>query len=134
MTAMAVADRPGWIADDLELHVVTPSYTSGTLDRLHALGYAVEELFFIIGADAFAEIESWYDYPAILGKTQFAVVSRPGHPVGSLPARLQTGTGRGQAPSQFLIDAPTADVSSTAIRGRLAAGQSISGMVPAAVQ
>jgi len=134
MTALAVADRPGWIADDVELRVGAPSYTSGTLTQLHTRGYTPEELFFVIGADAFAEIESWFDYPALLAKAQFAVVSRPGHPVTALPARLQTGTGRGQAPSQFLIDVPTADVSSTAIRGRIAAGQSIAGMVPAAVQ
>jgi nicotinate-nucleotide adenylyltransferase len=136
MTAMAVANRPGWTADDMELRVGAPSYTSATLDRLHALGYAAGELFFILGADAFAEIESWYDYPAILQKTQFAIVSRPGHAVGALPERLRLRSvpGTCQAPSQFLIDAPTADVSSTAIRARLAAGQSIAGMVPPAVQ
>src|SRR5438270_510618 len=59
MTAIAVSHRAGWKADDLELLVGAPSYTSGTLDRLHARGYAPAELFFIIGADAFAEIESW---------------------------------------------------------------------------
>src|SRR5437762_9462162 len=45
MTAMAVAGRAGWIADDLELRVGAPSYTSGTLDQLHARGYTPEELF-----------------------------------------------------------------------------------------
>jgi nicotinate-nucleotide adenylyltransferase len=134
MTAMAVADRPGWIADDLELRVGAPSYTSGTLTQLHARGYTPEELFFVIGADAFAEIESWFDYPAILTKAQFAVVSRPRYSVTQLPERLRAGTLPGQSPTQFLIDAPTADVSSTAIRGRIAAGQSIAGMVPPAVQ
>ncbi len=37
-------------------------------------------------------------------------------------------------PVIFLIDAPTADVSSTAIRRRRADGQSIAGMVPPGVQ
>ena len=37
-------------------------------------------------------------------------------------------------PLIILIDAPTADVSSTAIRQRIAAGESISGLVPARVQ
>src|SRR5438477_2282427 len=62
MTAMAVANRPGWIADDLELVAGARSYTSGTLDALHARGYSATELFFVIGADAFAEVQSWYDY------------------------------------------------------------------------
>jgi len=34
----------------------------------------------------------------------------------------------------ILLDAATADVSSTAIRGRLTLGQSIAGLVPARVQ
>jgi hypothetical protein len=38
------------------------------------------------------------------------------------------------APSIFLIDAPTADVSATAIRRRSAAGESIAGLVPTPVR
>ena len=37
-------------------------------------------------------------------------------------------------PMISLIDAPTADVSSTAIRARVAAGESIAGLVPPGVQ
>jgi len=39
-----------------------------------------------------------------------------------------------EVPVIFLLDAPTADVSSTAIRSRLATGAAIDGMVPARVQ
>jgi nicotinate-nucleotide adenylyltransferase len=146
MTAMAVASRTGWVADDLELRVGTPSYTSSTLGQFHARGYAAAELFFVIGADAFAEIESWRDYPSLLDQANFAVVSRPGSAVDRLPSmlprlapRMTSGTEveahlRPSTTSIFLITAPTADVSSTAIRSRIAAGQSIAGMVPAAVQ
>jgi nicotinate-nucleotide adenylyltransferase len=146
MTAMAVADHQGWTVDDLELQLGAPSYTSGTLEQFHGRGYAPSELFFVIGADAFAEIASWHDYPAILGKANFAVVSRPGHPVGALAQRLpalasqlvSVGArhvpGTCLAPLIFLIDAPTADGSSSAIRSRIAANESIAGMVPPAVQ
>jgi nicotinate-nucleotide adenylyltransferase len=34
---------------------------------------------------------------------------------------------------QFLIDLPTADVAATAIRKRLASGETVAGMVPPAV-
>ena len=54
----------------------------------HERGYAPSELFFVIGADAFADIETWKDYPRILDAAHFAVVSRPGHAGRELPERL----------------------------------------------
>ena len=108
-------------------------------------GTSPTELFFVIGADAFADIASWKDYPAILDRAHFAVVSRPGCPVDELPQTACRSSPRAwavairsrrvrQAPLIFLIDAPTADVSSTAIRRRLSEGESIAGLVPPAVQ
>ena len=47
-----------------------------------------EQLFFITGADAFADIASWHDYPAVLDRSHFVVVARPGHPLAGLRARL----------------------------------------------
>jgi len=139
MVALAVAGRPGWQASDLELSYETPSYTSTTLLRLRERGYDPTELFFVIGADAFAEIRSWKDYPHIMDETHFAVVSRPGCPVSDLRDRLPELAPRmvNGAPdgalatgvSIVLIDASTADVSSTAIRQRRLARLPISGMV-----
>ena len=139
MVAIAVQERPGWRAADLELRYDAPSFTSHTLDRLHALGYRPTELFFLIGADAFFEIASWRDYPHILEAAHFVVISRPRIPVREVAARLPHLSSRmvtrpadavsAAAPSIILIDAPTADVSSTAIREHLAAGESIAGLV-----
>jgi nicotinate-nucleotide adenylyltransferase len=144
MVALAVLDRPDWRAADLELRHDAPSFTSRTLDLFHERGYLSSELFFVIGADAFAEIASWRDYPKILDAAHFAVVSRPGSSVKELPRRLPKLADRMARPPIdevaqidpliILIDAPTADVSSTAIRDRLAAGESIDGLVPANVQ
>jgi nicotinate-nucleotide adenylyltransferase len=144
MVAIAVQGRPDWRAADLELRYAAPSYTSRTLDRFHDRGYAATELFFVIGADAFVEIASWRDYPTILESAHFVVVSRPGLPVARVPERLPHLNARmvtapadalsSAIPSIILIDAPTSEVSSTAIRERLGAGESITGMVPAGVQ
>jgi nicotinate-nucleotide adenylyltransferase len=143
MTAIAVAGRSGWQASDLELSQPSPSYTEATLGRLHQDGYRASELFFVIGADAFADIRSWKDYPRILDAAHFAVVSRPGSRVASLSQRLPELAARMKAPSGdvnaqevsiFLIDAATADVSSTAIRERRQQRQTISGLVPPGVE
>jgi nicotinate-nucleotide adenylyltransferase len=144
MVALAVLDRPQWRASDLELRSDAPSYTAFTLARFHDRGFAPSELFFILGADAFVEIGSWRGYPHILESANFAVVSRPGSSALDLPARLPALARRMTEPALpprahalpliFLIDQPTADVSSTAIRQRVASGDSIDGMVPPLVR
>jgi nicotinate-nucleotide adenylyltransferase len=144
MVALTVAGRARWHASDLELHRDEPSYTSATLLRLRQDGYRPTELFFIVGADAFVEVATWKDYPAIFTQAHFAVVSRKGWPAADLPQRLPALAGRmvrpGEAPSGvhetfiFLIDAQTADVSSTAIRTLRAGRQSIAGLVVPGVQ
>src|SRR4029453_6184 len=107
-------------------------------------GYSAAELFFVIGADAFAEIESWKDYPAILDQAHFAVVSRPRFHVSELAGRLPDLKSRMTVPpiDEFaqmepvilLIDGVTADVSSTAIRRCVAERESICGLVAPSVQ
>jgi nicotinate-nucleotide adenylyltransferase len=157
MVAMAIAGRPGWRALDLELGQATCSYTADTLRHFHAVGFVPVELFFIAGADAFLEIATWKDYPAILDLAHFAVVSRPGLSVDELPARLpalasrmrnlegpRAGVAADAKPRPtpdpcdrtviFLITATTADVSSTAVRRARLAHRSIAGLVPGSVE
>jgi len=139
MTALAVAGRDGWQASDVELRHEAPSYTATTLGRFHQQGYQPTELFFLIGADAFAEITTWREYPLILNRAQFAVVSRPAYPVARLREQLpgladrmvvvERGDEPPAEPSIILIDGVTADVSSTAIRAKLSAGESLEGLV-----
>jgi nicotinate-nucleotide adenylyltransferase len=144
MVAIAVQERPEWRASDVELRFDAPSYTSRTLARFHERGYEPAQLFFLIGADAFAEIISWKDYPNILEAAHFVVVSRPGFPAREMRERLPQLSARmvtqpiealnATMPLIILLEARTADVSSTAIRGRLTLGESIAGLVPARVQ
>ena len=140
MISLAAAGRNGWRASDLELRVETESYTSSTLQKFHERGYAPAELFFIIGADAFSEIASWKDYPAVLEYAHFAVVARPGYPISDLPHRLPTLADRMVKPPLdtishldpmiVLIDAPTSNTSATAIRDKRGRGESLAGLVP----
>ena len=50
--------------------------------------------FFITGADAFAEIDTWSRYPQVLEMAHFVVVSRPGHAAAALPSKLPALTAR----------------------------------------
>jgi nicotinate-nucleotide adenylyltransferase len=84
------------------------SYSIDTIERVRA---TAEEPYFIIGADAFAEIATWHRWQDLVRLTEFIVVTRPGHhydaPPGSRVHRLDT------------VALP---VSSSEIRRRLAAG------------
>jgi len=143
MVALAIPKHQNWRASDMELRHDTVSYTVDTLEKFIERGYVRSELFFIIGADAFASIDQWRDYPRILDLANFAVVSRPRARVAMLKERLPQLMTRMAAPGEpvpagetriFLIDAQTADVSSSAIRANCEAGKSIEGMVTPIVQ
>jgi len=145
MAALAIQRRPGFAVSDLEMRSTDPSYTSTTLDRLTESGVNTMTCYLAIGADAFREIGTWKAYPELLDRCSFVVVSRPTCRVttlrGTLPdlaARMTDvapdGPIRAAAePGIFLVDAPTAPVSSTDIRRRVAEGAPIEDLVPAAV-
>ncbi len=148
MVALAVNGVDGLSVSDIELTTPGPSYTADTLARMReALGLQASQVFFITGADAFAEIETWSRFPEVLDLAHFIVVSRPGVSVATLRQRLPalkarmrlplrrsaSGTAEGKT-SIFLVDAPTTDASSTEIRRLLRAALPIQGLVPAAIE
>ena len=147
MVALALQGQAGLTVSDIEMLAGGPSYTSATLDRLAASGIDTRTCVLVVGADAFLDIESWKAYPAFLDRCSFAVVSRPNQPVAGLRAAVPALASRmidagseanarphlAGNPAVFLVDAPTAPVSSTDIRRRVAEGASIHEFVPAAV-
>lgn len=148
MVRLGVADTPGWEVSDLELTREGPSYTYDTLATIAREGLNPLQMFFITGADAFAEIATWRRYPDVLDLAHFVVVARPGTTLDSLAARLPALTSRmitasafisptrptsPTSPKVILLEAATPDVSATDIRQRVARGESIEGLVPAAV-
>jgi nicotinate-nucleotide adenylyltransferase len=128
MAAMAAAEGHRLTASDLELLREGPSYSSLTLERLHADGLEPSQLYFILGTDAFSEIATWHNYPRLLDLSNFVVISRPGCSVTKLEARAST-TGT----DIFYVIGDTPDISSTQIRRRIAAGEPIDGLVPRSV-
>lgn len=92
----------------------TRSYSIDTIEKLRARLSPADELFFIIGADAFAEIRTWRRWQDVERSVVFIVVSRPGSayeaPAGSRVER---------------VDQVELPVSSSEIRARLAAGEQV---------
>jgi nicotinate-nucleotide adenylyltransferase len=147
MVSLAVAPHPSFMASDVELGRPGPSYTADTLRRLHEVGYEASQLFFILGTDAFAEIATWRDYPAVLDLAHFVVVARPGQAIGlmserasDLVARMRLlvdgvpGGAAGPECAVFVLNAVTPHVSSTEIRDRAARGASLARLVAPEVE
>jgi nicotinate-nucleotide adenylyltransferase len=143
LVALAIDRRAGCRVSDLEVRRPGQSYTVDTLRRLQAAGWPPWQLYFILGADAFAEIATWREFPAVIDRAHFAVVARPGTTIEAALARTPGLRERvrpaahagvtGGPTAIFLVEADTRDVSSTAIRARLAARQPIDDLVPPAV-
>ena len=143
LVALAINGCAAYRVSDMELVRGGSSYTADTLRALHRAGWTPSQLFFILGADAFAEIATWREFPSVLDAAHFVVMSRPGTTTESavarspeLRSRVRPVTAAGDVLDHtaiFLVEAHTRDVSSTAIRGRLAAGVSIDDLVPSPV-
>src|SRR3954452_1046467 len=111
MVEIACEPYPAFIPSRLE-EGAARSYTISTLERFRPQLGAGDELYFLIGSDAFADLETWHRWQDVLSLTTFIVVSRPGEtyhiPEGARVIRLDG------------LDLP---VASTTIRARIAAGQ-----------
>lgn len=133
MAALAAADYD-FMVSDLELRREGPSYTALTLEALHREGLSPVDLYFITGSDAFADVGAWYDYPRILTLSHFVVVSRPGAPrLSELAPSPEHPIPNPTSPMVISVEASTPNVSSTEIRRRVGAGESLDGLVPPSV-
>jgi nicotinate-nucleotide adenylyltransferase len=142
MIRLAIENGTGWEVSDLELRRDGPSYTYDTLITLNRDGLPPSQIFFITGADAFAEIATWHRYPEVLDLAHFVVVARPGFSLEALQGRVPALAHRMIEPADLavssasriiLVAAETPDVSSTAIRARAARREALDGLVPPAV-
>jgi nicotinate-nucleotide adenylyltransferase len=110
---------------------------SYTLDTLRALKtrYPGVHFVWIMGGDSLASFHRWRGWVQIMHMVPVVVVSRPGITLDSLRERVPSAFHR-HSPADtrvILVEAHTPDVSSTEIRRRVRAGESLSGFVPESV-
>ena len=99
------------------------SYSIDTIEKLRARLAPGDQLYFLIGADAFAEIRTWHRWRDVARGVRFLVVSRPGHVYQSPPG------------VEFdRIDDLELPISSSAIRRALASRQSPAGLGAAVLE
>lgn len=118
----ALAGQKGIKACDYEMRMPKPSYMWNTLQGLRK-DWPGHSFILIIGSDNWERFHEWYRSGDILSNHPVVIYPRPGHPVAkeTLPVNVT------------LADTPLMDISSTEIRHRLAAGESVNELVPEAV-
>jgi len=116
MVELACAYDPRFAASRLE-EGREKSYSIHTIERVKSSG---DEVFFIIGSDAFAEIATWRRWEDVVNAVDFIVVARPGHAIVSPPAARV-----------HRLDTVERAVSSSEIRGALARGEKPAELPPA---
>lgn len=146
MLQLALQDQPNAAIWDIELPSVTqsqgqcrcedrsqgkPSYTVATLESLRALVGSGVAVRFLMGTDQLLIFDSWCQPARIEQLAEPVVMVRPPHTRESVLAEL-AGDQRDRWAGR-LIEVPTMDISSTAVRQRVRAGRAIDNDVPAAV-
>ena len=120
MTVVATASNPRFTVSRVDIDRHGPTYTIDTLRDLHA-ARPDDELFFITGADALAQILSWKDADELFDLAHFIGVTRPGYELSEsgLPEEKVT-----------LQEVPAMAISSTDCRERVADGEPVWYLVP----
>jgi nicotinate-nucleotide adenylyltransferase len=153
MLAIATADEKAFVPSLLEAPAdetairrekqPKPNYSLDTVRRFKQSLKASDQIFFLIGIDAFAEISKWHAPEELLRECEFIVAGRPGYSLAdvanALPERLRP---RADVTKPFhkhpasghlvlrgatihLLDDLRQPASATAIRQAVSAGKSL---------
>ncbi|MCW2269514.1 putative nicotinate-nucleotide adenylyltransferase [compost metagenome] len=142
MVRCAVEGVPTLTVDARELLRDTPSYTIETLELMRAEMAASDQLFLLLGWDAFCGLPSWHRWEELLQHCHILVLQRPDADVEPPDALRNLLAARSVSDPQALVgpaghiafvwQTPLA-VSATQIRQLLASGKSVRFLVPDAV-
>ena len=147
MIRLAIADNPHFSVSEVELQRPGKSYSVETVTYFRQqFGFATP-LYFILGLDAFREIDTWKEYAALFGLCHFIIMTRPGSGKNFSPAYLPVelagnfcydnqkgGYVHGSGFAVFPKEITALDISSTRIRENLQKGFSIRYLLPSAVE
>jgi len=145
MTRLAAESNVDFLVSDLEMRQDEKSYTVTTVDRLHHM-HPDDELFLILGLDAFLDLPDWKEPRRLVSSIKFVVVTRPGtdekqlaespfveacRPSGKLGlSSLILKGGR----ESCVVRISAFDISSTMIRRLVREGKSIRYLLPETVE
>lgn len=130
MTLLATSDNPHFLASRFEVDREGITYTAETLELL-SLAYPPNvELYFITGADAIAEVVTWRDAEKIARLAHLVGATRPGYDLAHARNAIRAS---GLDFDVTYLEVPALAISSSYLRERVTAGQSLRYLTPDAV-
>ncbi len=115
MLDLAIGDNPNFDTELYEVERGGKNYTYETMKALIDL-YPAVDFYFIVGADMIADLPTWYEIDKLVELVQFVGVNRPGYLVETDYPLI-------------MVDVPLVDISSSAVRKKVATGCSIKYLV-----
>jgi nicotinate-nucleotide adenylyltransferase len=88
MLALATAEDERFMPSLLDAPRGEPNYSVESVRRLKKMVRKSDQVFFLIGMDAFKDISTWYQPEALLEECEFIVASRPGYSLADVGAAL----------------------------------------------
>lgn len=131
MLRLATRGKPAFRVSTLEVERPGDTYTVETMARLWAMRGCGDELYFIMSRATLAQLPRWREPARLINLCRLVVVPRPGVPEPDMGALDKLIPGLSQR--VILLDKPLVDISATGIRQRVARGEDIGELVPAAV-
>lgn len=121
MSVVATASNPRFTVSRVDIDRPGTTYTIDTLRDIARMR-PDSDLFFITGADAFADIVKWKDAHKLWELAHFVAVTRPGHQIGQVSGYPEDRVS--------LLEIPALAISSTDCRARVKAGFPVWYLVP----
>ncbi len=141
MVKLATADNSFFATTDIEVSRPGKSYSIETIQYFRERHEG--DLYFILGSDAFLEIETWKEFPNLFSLCNFIVMTRPGSlrntrsvalPKALIPAFRYDPDGKAWTHLSgyhlYLREITFLDISSTKIRELIQRGESVRYLVP----
>jgi len=110
LTRLAIRGKRHLAVCDIEMKLPRPSYMVRTLERLRE-EYPDREFLLVIGADNWERFPQWYQHDEILRNHRIIIYPRPGYELKDVPAGIT------------IANTPLLDISGTAIREKIKAGE-----------
>ncbi|MBW1893587.1 MAG: nicotinate (nicotinamide) nucleotide adenylyltransferase [Deltaproteobacteria bacterium] len=154
MAQKAFPDKSEYVVSDIEIRRDGPSYTVDTVKHFLAKLSKNDEIYLVLGIDAFLEIDTWMSYMDLFELLPMVVMSRPGYGdkssagvEGTIDDFLKkkisdeyhlAKTGRyyehALLKPVYRTDVTPVDISATGVRTHVKTGKPIKGYVPEKVE
>lgn len=130
MVSIAIENTSVLSVSDFEINRPEPSYTLDTAKHFRGMFGDEAQICFLIGADTITDLPKWYCIDELMELCRFCTMYRGGMTVPNFD-RLK-GVFSNQRIAQLqadIVETPLIDISSTEIRARSIAGESIEDLV-----